>query len=184
MSPPAVSAPSRPRLRTFAAVVEDVPGVLNRVASLFRRRGYNIASLTVGQSESPGLSRLTVVVACDDATALRLEANLWKLVDLVEVAELDARDAVERDLALIKVRASASARPAVVQLAELFGARVVDVALDELVIEISAPRDRVDDLRRVLEPFGVLALVRSGAIAMPRAGAGLPAAGPVEPAPP
>lgn len=166
---PAVAAP-RPRLRTLVATVEDVPGVLNRVASLFRRRGYNITSLTVGQSELPGLSRLTVVVACDDATAARLEANLWKLVDLVEVHELAAGDAVERDLALIKVRAGLATRAQVVQAAELFGARVIDVAPEELVIEITAARDRVDDLRRVLEPFGVISMVRTGAIAMPRAG--------------
>jgi acetolactate synthase-1/3 small subunit len=165
-------APSSPRvaLRTFVATVEDVPGVLNRVASLFRRRGYNIASLTVGQSELPGLSRLTVVVRCDDATAARIEANLWKLVDLVEVHELPSGDGVERDLALIKVRADLGNRAQVVQAAELFGARIVDVAPHELVVEIAATRDRVDDLRRVLEPFGVISLVRTGAIAMPRAG--------------
>jgi acetolactate synthase-1/3 small subunit len=169
MSPPA-AAPPRPRLRTFVATVEDVPGVLNRVASLFRRRGYNIASLTVGQSELPGLSRLTIVVACDDATALRLEANLWKLVDLVEVHELDAHQAIERDLARFQVRADLAARAEVGQAAELFNARVIDVAPDELVLEITATRDRVDDLRRVLEPFGVISLVRTGAVAMPRAG--------------
>jgi len=168
MSPAA--APPRPRLRTFVATVEDVPGVLNRVASLFRRRGYNIASLTVGQSEQPGLSRLTIVVACDDATAIRLEANLWKLVDLVEVHELDAHQAIERDLALIKVRAGMTTRTQVVQVAELFNARVVDVAPDELVVEVTATRERVDDLRRVLEPFGVISMVRTGAVAMPRAG--------------
>jgi acetolactate synthase-1/3 small subunit len=168
MSPAA--APPRPRLRTFVATVEDVPGVLNRVASLFRRRGYNITSLTVGQSEQPGLSRLTIVVGCDDATAIRLEANLWKLVDLVEVHELDAHQAVERDLALIKVRASITTRAQVVQIAELFNARVIDVAPDELVVEVTATRERVDDMRRVLEPFGIVSMVRTGAIAMPRAG--------------
>ncbi len=168
MSPALV--PARPRLRTFVATVEDVPGVLNRVASLFRRRGYNITSLTVGQSELSGLSRLTIVVACDDATAARLEANLWKLVDLVEVHELAAGEAVERDLALIKVKADKTTRAQVVQAVELFAGRVVDVAPDELVVEIAATRERVDDLRRVLETFGVVALVRTGAIAMPRAG--------------
>jgi acetolactate synthase-1/3 small subunit len=168
MSPAVV--PARPRLRTFVATVEDVPGVLNRVASLFRRRGYNIASLTVGQSEQPGLSRLTIVVGCDDATAIRLEANLWKLVDLVEVHELDAHQAIERDLALIKVRAGLATRAQVVQVAELFNARGIDVAPDELVVEITATRERVDDLRRVLEPFGIISMVRTGAVAMPRAG--------------
>jgi acetolactate synthase I/III small subunit len=164
------AASSRMQVRTFVATVEDVPGVLNRVASLFRRRGYNIASLTVGQSELPGLSRLTVVVTCDDATAARIEGNLWKLVDLIEVHELPSSHSLERDLALIKVRAGLATRAQVVQAAELFGARVVDVAPEELVIEITATRDRVDDLRSVLETFGVISLVRTGAIAMPRAG--------------
>jgi acetolactate synthase-1/3 small subunit len=164
-----VTPPARQRLRTFVATVEDVPGVLNRVASLFRRRGYNIVSLTVGQSEVAGLSRLTVVVGADDATAARLEANLWKLVDLVEVVELDADQAVERDLALIKVKASAATRAQVVQAAQLFDARIVDVAPDALIVEITSTRDRVDGLRRVLEPFGIVEIVRTGAIAMPKA---------------
>ncbi|MBK7073081.1 MAG: acetolactate synthase small subunit [Myxococcales bacterium] len=167
-----MSAPGQPRLRTLVATVEDVPGVLNRVASLFRRRNYNIASLTVGASEVPGLSRLTVVVSCDDATAARLEANLWKLVDVVAVDELAAADVVERDLALIKVKADHTQRALVVQAAELFAARVVDVAPTELTIEIAAPRQRIDDLRAVLEPFGVIAMVRTGAVAMARAGVG------------
>jgi acetolactate synthase-1/3 small subunit len=164
----------RQRLRTFVATVEDVPGVLNRVASLFRRRGYNIVSLTVGQSELIGLSRLTVVVGADDATAARLEANLWKLCDLVDVIELDAINAVERDLALIKVKANGTTRAQVVQAAQLFDARVVDVALDALIIEVTATRPRIDDLRRVLEPFGVVEMVRTGAIAMPKSRAGTP----------
>ena len=169
-----MTAPGKPRLRTLVATVEDVPGVLNRVASLFRRRGYNIASLTVGASEQPGLSRLTVVVSCDDATAARLEANLWKLVDVVGVDELAPTDAIERDLALIKVRADHTQRAAVVQAAELFAARVVDVAPDELIIEIAAPRQRIDDLRAVLAPFGVLAMVRTGAVAIARTAATTP----------
>lgn len=162
-------AAPRQRLHTFVATVEDVPGVLNRVASLFRRRGYNIVSLTVGESEVAGLSRLTVVVGADDATAARLQANLWKLCDLVDVVELDAADVVERDLALIKVKADPASRAHVVQAAQLFEARIVDVALDALVIELTAPRARVDDLRRVLEPFGILEMVRTGAVAMPKA---------------
>ncbi len=162
---------ARPRLRTFVATVEDVPGVLNRVASLFRRRGYNIVSLTVGQSEVTGLSRLTVVVGADDATAARLEANLWKLCDLVDVVELDDAAAIERDLALIKVKADGASRAAVVQAAQLFDARVVDVAPGALIIEITATRSRIDDLRLVLEPFGIIEMVRTGAIAMPKAAA-------------
>jgi len=160
---------SRSRLRTFVATVDDVPGVVNRVASLFRRRSYNIVSLTVGQSELAGLSRLTVVVEADDATAARLEASLWKLCDLIDVVELEPADAIERDLALLKVKADAATRAQVIQIAQLFGARVVDINPDTLVVEITDARDRIDGLRRVLEPFGIVELVRTGVIAMPRA---------------
>jgi acetolactate synthase-1/3 small subunit len=155
-------------LRTFVATVEDVPGVLNRVASLFRRRAYNIVSLTVGRSEEEGVSRLTVVVEADEATAHRLEASLYKLVNVLEVRELSGDEAVERDLALIKVRANASTRAAVVQLCELFRARVVDVSSDALVVEITGTRDKIDGLRNVLAEHGILEMVRTGAVAMMR----------------
>jgi acetolactate synthase-1/3 small subunit len=159
---------SKPTLRTFVATVEDVPGVLNRVASLFRRRAFNIVSLTVGRSEQPGVSRLTVVVEADDATAHRLEANLYKLVNVLGVQELDGSEAVERDLALIKVKADAASRATVVQLCELFRARVIDVGATALVVEITGTRDKIDGLRNVLGEHGILEMVRTGAVAMTR----------------
>ena len=158
---------AKPRLRTFVATVEDVPGVLNRVASLFRRRAFNIVSLTVGRSERAGQSRLTVVTECDDATAARLEANLYKLINVLAVRELEG-EAIARDLALVKVRADATTRPQVVQLVDLFHARVVDVAPDALIVEVSGPIDEIDRLQKVLEPYGILEMVRTGVVAMTR----------------
>ena len=154
-------------LRTFVATVEDVPGVLNRVASLFRRRAFNIVSLTVGRSERPGQSRLTVVTDADESTARRLEANLYKLVNVLHVRELTT-GAVIRDMALIKVRADAATRPGIVQLAELFHSRVVDVTPDVLIIEITGTQPKIDGLQKVLEPYGILEMVRTGVVAMPR----------------
>jgi acetolactate synthase-1/3 small subunit len=161
-------------LRTFVATVEDVPGVLNRVASLFRRRAFNIVSLTVGRSEREGQSRLTVVTDADESTARRLEANLYKLVNVLHVRELTT-GAVIRDMALIKVRADASTRPAIVQLAELFHSRIVDVTPDVLIIEITGTQPKIDGLQKVLEPYGILEMVRTGVVAVPRGNVDEPA---------
>ena len=169
-------------LHTFCVYVEDRPGVLNRVASLFRRRGYNIESLAVGHSERPGISRLTAVVATDEGGARRMEANLWKLVDVVHVEDITGRAAIERELALIKVQADRESRPSLVQLAHVFHARVVDVAPDSIVIEISGSESKIDGLMEVLEPYGVIEMVRTGRIAMAR-GSGIAAARANETAP-
>jgi acetolactate synthase-1/3 small subunit len=155
-------------LRTFVATVEDVPGVLNRIASLFRRRAFNIVSLTVGRSEREGQSRLTVVTDADESTARRLEANLYKLVNVLHVRELTQGTAVIRDLALVKVRADTQTRPAVVQLVELFHARVVDVTPEVLVVEITGTQPKIDGFQKVMEPYGILEMVRTGVVAMPR----------------
>ena len=154
-------------ITTFAIHVENKPGVLTRVSSLFRRRAFNIVSLTVGRSERPGQSRLTVVTDADESTARRLEANLYKLVNVLHVRELTT-GAVIRDMALIKVRADAATRPGIVQLAELFHSRVVDVTPDVLIIEITGTQPKIDGLQKVLEPYGILEMVRTGVVAMPR----------------
>jgi acetolactate synthase-1/3 small subunit len=159
------------RLRTFVAYVEDKPGVLNRVSSLFRRRGFNIESLTVGQTDRDGVSRMTVVIHADDDTARRVVANLYKLVNVLRVDELDG-GAVVRDLALIKVRAAQDARTQVLQLCEVFRARVVDVAPDKLIVEITGTQSKIDGFVDVLRPFGLEEMVRTGAIAMTRGSAG------------
>jgi acetolactate synthase I/III small subunit len=156
------------KTRTFVATVEDVPGVLNRVASLFRRRAFNIASLTVGRTETTGVSRLTVVVEADEETARRLEASLYKLVNVLDVVELEGPETLSRELALIKVRADGPRRAEVVQIADLFRARVVHVDPACVVLEITGTRDKVDGLVEVLEPHGILEMTRTGEVAMPR----------------
>ena len=155
-------------LHTLIVTVEDRPGVLNRVASLFRRRGYNIESLTVGHTAEPGVSRMTVVVDADDDTVRRLEANLYKLVNVLLVENLRDKGAVVHDLALIKVRAGVAERAQLLQLLEVFRARAVDVGAENLIVEITGAPDKIDGLVRVLEPFGVLEMVRTGAVAMTR----------------
>ena len=162
--------------RTFITYVEDRPGVLNRVVSLFRRRGYNIESLTVGRTARPEVSRITLVVEADDDTARRIQANLYKLVNVLYVADVTEAAAVVREMALIKVAAENGRRAEIFQLVEVFRARVVDVAPDCLTLEITGAQDKIDGLIDVLRPFGVLEMVRTGAVAMMRgqAGCGVP----------
>jgi acetolactate synthase-1/3 small subunit len=166
------------RSRTFITYVEDRPGVLNRVVSLFRRRGYNIESLSVGRTERPDLSRITLVVEADDDMARRIEANLYKLVNVLYVADVTDAAAVVREMALIKVSAHNGQRAEILQLADVFRARVVDVGPDSLSLEITGAQDKIDGLLDVLQPFGVLEMVRTGAVAMLRcqAGSGVPQA--------
>jgi acetolactate synthase-1/3 small subunit len=156
------------RLRTFIAHVEDLPGVLNRITSLFRRRCYNIESLAVGRTHEAGVSRMTVVIDADDDGARRIEANLYKLVNVLRVEDTTLRPTVARELALIKVRADASSRPNVMQICEVFRARVIDVAPEALICEITGHAEKIDGFVDVLNPFGVLEMVRTGAVAMVR----------------
>ena len=154
--------------RTIIAHVEDKPGVLNRIASLFRRRGFNIASLTVGRTAEPGVSRLTLVIDADDDTARRIEANLYKLVNVLLVEDVTFAPSVARELALIKVRAGAETRPRVLQVCEVFGARVVDLTAQIVTVELTATHDKIDDLVGVLSADGVIEMVRTGVVAMAR----------------
>lgn len=156
------------RLRTYIMHVEDLPGVLNRVTSLFRRRGYNIESLTVGRTEMHGVSRMTIVMEADDDAAHRIEANLYKLVNVLKVEDTTRRPCVQRELALIKVRADQAVRAHVLQLAEVFRARVLDVAPEALIFEITGPRDKIDGLAGVLSEYGIVEIARTGAVAMLR----------------
>jgi acetolactate synthase-1/3 small subunit len=153
---------------TFVVHVEDKPGVLNRVASLFRRRAFNIESLTVGHTETADVSRMTIVVDTDANGARRLEANLYKLVNVLRVTDLTGQSAVIRDLTLIRVAASHQTRTHVMQLVDTFRARVVDVSPDSLIIEATGTEEKVDGLLAVLRPFGVLEMVRTGRVAMAR----------------
>jgi len=165
-------------MHIFTIYVEDRPGVLNRVASLFRRRNFNIISLAVGHSETPGVSRMTIVVQTDAGRAERIAAHLYKLINVIRVEDITDRPAVIRDLALIKVSADREQRPPLMQLAEVFGARVVDVAPQSIVIEMAGSEAKIDGLLEVLRPYGVLEMVRTGRVAMSRGvGSGSPAAG-------
>jgi acetolactate synthase-1/3 small subunit len=148
---------------------DDEPGVLTRVASLFRRRGFNIHSLTVGPTERPGVSRMTVVVDTDEATARRAVEHLRKLVNVLEVQQLGiGRSNVLRDLALIRVNAGPAKRSEVLQLVEVFRANVVDIADDSLVIECTGSLGKIEALVDTLRPFGIIELGRTGAVAMAR----------------
>ena len=155
--------------RTFVVLVEDKPGVLDRVASLFRRRGYNIESLAVGHTDKPGVSHITVVMNADDRVARLVEANLYKLVNVLDVQDVSNAPSVTRDLALIKVRAGHDRRAEVIQVAEVFRARVVDVSPEALIFEITGTEEKINSLVDVLRPFGILELARSGRVAMVRA---------------
>ncbi|MGQ0737090.1 MAG: acetolactate synthase small subunit [Acidobacteriota bacterium] len=155
---------------TFAVYVEDHPGVLNRVASLFRRRALNIESLTVGHTERPGISRMTIVVDAPDEARPRIAAHLYKLLEVERVEAIPMESAVHRDLALVKVAASGTTRGEIIELVDVFRARVVDVAPDSLIVEISGTEDKIDGLLDVLKPYGLLEMVRTGRIAMTRGG--------------
>lgn len=152
----------------LAAYVEDKPGVLNRVASLFRRRAYNIDSLTVGHTEIPGVSRMTIVVDTDSSTIERVEANLYKLVNVLRVENLTKKPCVSRDLALVKVAVTADNRTEVIQLADLFRARIVDVTNESLIIEITGTEEKIEGLIDVLRPFGIIEMVQTGLLSMSR----------------
>ena len=153
---------------TFVVTVEDEPGVLNRVASLFRRRNYNIDSLTVGRTEQPGVSRMTIVVPTDEPGAHRVAANLYKLVNVISVQDITNAPSVFRDLAMIKVAATPAERPGLVHLVDVFRARIIDLAPDSLTIEITGAEDKIDGLLEVLKPYGVLEMARTGRVAMAR----------------
>ena len=156
---------------TFIVHVEDQPGVLTRVTSLIRRRGFNIESLTVGRTERRGVSRMTIVMDVDDAAVARIEAHLYKLVHVITVENVTPVPAVFRDLAMIKVAATEASRGAIMQLVDVFRARVVDVSPDSLVIEITGTEDKVDGLVEMLRPYGVLEMARTGRVAMSRGAA-------------
>ena len=155
-------------ITTFAIYVENKPGVLTRVSSLFRRRAFNIESLTVGHTETPGVSRMTVAVETDELSARRLEAHVYKLVNVLRIENITASPAVFRDLAMIKVAANSESRTHIMQLVDVFRARVVDVAPDSLIIEITGTEDKIDGLLEVLRPYGVLEMVRTGRVALAR----------------
>jgi len=155
--------------RTLVALVEDRPGVLTRVASLFRRRAFNIESLTVGHTERPGVSRMTIVVDDSRSGAEKIVHHLYKLVNVIQVVDITDSPSVSRDLALIKVKTpSGQIRSEVLQIVDTFRARVVDVGLSSLMVEVTGAEDKVNGLAEVLRPFGIIEMVRTGRVAMRR----------------
>ena len=153
---------------TIIALVEDKPGVLTRVASLFRRRGFNIASLAVGHSEQKGLSRMTFVVEGDEYIVDQATKQLDKLIDVVKVSDISEVDLVARELALIKVRTTQETRGQIIEIVQLFRAKTVDVGAQSLVIEATGEEDKINALLNLLEPFGIMELMRTGRVAMVR----------------
>ena len=153
---------------TLIALVEDKPGVLNRVASMFRRRGFNIVSLAVGNSEQAGLSRMTFVVNGDDRTVSQVAKQLDKLIDVLEVADITEARIVARELAMIKVKATSTNRGEIIQIVNLFRANIIDVGRESMVIEITGEGDKINALYDLLAPFGIIEMSRSGIVAMER----------------
>ena len=157
---------------TLIALMEDKPGVLNRVSNLFRRRNYNIQSLAVGHSETPDISRMTVVVDGDNRVVEQVVKQLGKLINVTEVLDVTDRPAVIRELALVKVKAGPGKRSEIIELAQVFRGRIVDVGPDSMTVEITGAEDRVNSLVSLLHPYGIEELARTGRVAMVRSGNG------------
>jgi acetolactate synthase I/III small subunit len=159
-------------LRTFVAYVEDKPGVLNRMASLFRRRNYNIISLNVGRTHEPGVSRMTFQVEATADQATRIEANLYKMVNVLSIQDITDVPRVVRDLALIKVNASIERRGDVLNLVQIFRARAVDVSPETITVEITGDQGKIQGMVTALLPFGIVEMVQTGTVAMGRGAQG------------
>lgn len=153
---------------TVIAWMEDKPGVLSRVAGLFRRRNFNIESLAVGHTETPGISRMTFVVDGDDRLVYQVSAQLFKLINVTAVKDVTHEPTVVRELALIKVHATSANRAEIIQLVDVYRAHIVDVSVDSLIIQITGPEERIDSLITLLRGFGILEMVRTGRVAMVR----------------
>jgi len=154
----------------LVALVEDKPGVLTRVASLFRRRGFNIQSLAVGHSEQPGLSRMTIVVSGDSAEVEQVRKQLDKLINVMRVSDITEEDTVARELSLIKVKATTSTRNEIIQIVDVFRANVIDVASDSLTVEVTGDENKVSSLFELLRGFGIKEMARTGTVALTRGG--------------
>jgi acetolactate synthase-1/3 small subunit len=154
--------------RTITALVQDKPGVLNRITSMFRRRGFNISSLAVGQSEQPNLSRMTFVVQGNNAVVEQLLKNLDKLIDVIKVSAAPNEDVVSRELALIRVSATPDTRKEIVQIADIFRAHIVGVSPDSLIIEVAGDADKMTSMQDLLKGYGLLEVMRTGTIVMHR----------------
>jgi acetolactate synthase-1/3 small subunit len=157
----------------LVALVADRPGVLNRVASLFRRRGFNIESIAVGHTEQEGVSRMTIVVNGAPATVEQVRKQLDKVIDVIKLSDITEADMVDRELALIKVRATSETRSEIIQIVDIFRANIIDVAPESLIIEVTGDADKIDSLFNLLRGFGIKEMARTGRIALTRGTAGI-----------
>ncbi|MBI4298473.1 MAG: acetolactate synthase small subunit [Chloroflexi bacterium] len=157
---------------TITALVSDKPAVLSRVSSLFRRRGFNITSLAVGNCEIPGMSRMAFVVEGDDGIVEQITKQLRTLIDVIKVSDISKADFVSRELALIRVRANSTNRSEIIQLVDIFRANIVDVAPESLIIEVTGDEDKIESINDLLKTFGVTEMIRTGTVAMMRGMAG------------
>ncbi|MGB7982626.1 MAG: acetolactate synthase small subunit [Candidatus Nanopelagicales bacterium] len=153
---------------TLSVLVQDQPGVLARIAGLFSRRGFNIESLAVGATETPEVSRITLVVSVEGRALEQVTKQLNKLINVLKIVELEPSVSVQREFMLVKVRADATTRSHVLETAQLFRANVVDVSPDAVTIEVTGSQDKLDAFLRVLAPFGIRELVKSGVVALGR----------------
>jgi acetolactate synthase-1/3 small subunit len=166
-------SPAAAPTHTLSVLVEDKPGVLARVASLFSRRGYNIQSLAVGATEQKDMSRMTIVVSVEESPLEQITKQLNKLVNVIKIVEQDEDNSVARELALIKVRADATSRSQVIEAVNLFRAKVVDVSTESLTIEATGTPAKLEAFLRVLEPYGIRELVQSGVVSLSRGPRGI-----------
>lgn len=157
-----------PLKHTLVVLVADRPGILNRVSSLFRRRGFNIDSIAVGHAEQPNLSRMTIVVSDAGGTVEQVRKQLAKLVDVVRISDITDEPVVARELALVKVKSTPATRSEIIQVVDIFRANIVDVATDSLTVEVTGDEDKVNSLINLLRSFGIKELSRTGRIALTR----------------
>ncbi len=158
---------------TLSVLVENKHGVLTRVAGMFSRRGYNIDSLTVGVTEDPTISRMTIVVRGDDEVLEQVTKQLNKLIDVIRVTDLKSEETVERELALFKVSSDVSNRSEIMQIADIFRARIIDVAPRSMIIEVTGDESKIDAIEQLLRPFGIREMVRTGKVALRRGAKGV-----------
>jgi acetolactate synthase I/III small subunit len=158
----------KPTKHTISVLVNDQPGVLQRVSGLFGRRGFNIESITVGESEEKGLSRMVIVTTGDDKTLEQIEKQLYKIIDVIKVVDLSSNPMVARELALIKINAEPSVRPEIVSIVETFRASVVDIGPTSMIVQVVGDTEKIDAMVEVLRPYRIRELSRTGATAMIR----------------
>ncbi len=155
---------------TLVALVTDRPGVLNRMASLFRRRGFNIESIAVGHSEVPNMSRVTIVVDGTSTSVEQVRKQLDKVIDVVKVTDLTGDNIIARELALIKVKTSGDTRSEIIEIVDIFRANIVDVSMDSVTVEVTGDEQKINSLMNLLHNFGIKEIVRTGRIALTRGG--------------